>query len=161
MPASFVAAAEGPGVAAELKAHTVGEGPGSRPDQEMEVIREERPGLYDPGAGLHLGPEPGEEVGAIGVTPEDDGPLHPSHPDMVQGTGGIHPRPTRHGTPCDSTRGARRASRTGSPRDGPKMTEAAASPITIPRHEIVHTEDRTSFCQGITISLDERRQYRC
>jgi hypothetical protein len=45
MPAPLMAAVEGPRVAGEQGAHAVGEGPGPRPDQEVEVIREERPGV--------------------------------------------------------------------------------------------------------------------
>jgi hypothetical protein len=52
MPHPLMAAIEGPRVAGEERAHTVGEGPGARPDEEMEMIRQERPSLDGPGAGL-------------------------------------------------------------------------------------------------------------
>ena len=96
-PDPLMAAVEGPGVAGEQGAHAAGEGPGPGPDQEVGVIREERPGVDGPGARLRQGSEPGDEVGAIGVIPEDDCPLDPAHHDMVQGARRIQARLARHG----------------------------------------------------------------
>jgi len=45
----------------------------------MGVIREERPGIDGEGAGFRQRGHPGYELVSVGVVPEDDAPLEPSH----------------------------------------------------------------------------------
>ena len=59
--------------------------------------REERPGVDGPGALLRQVGEAGDEVGAIRVVPEEDGPFNAPHHDMVDGVEGIETQVAGHG----------------------------------------------------------------
>jgi hypothetical protein len=92
-----VAAVEAPGVAGEETAHAPGEGTLPRTDQEVGVVREQRPGIDRPGSRLGQGREPGHEVVPVLVIPKDGSPLDASHHDMMEGVGRVQARLAWHG----------------------------------------------------------------
>jgi hypothetical protein len=97
MPRALVAAIEGPGIPGEEPAHAPGEGAAAAPDEEMSVVREQRPGVDDEAALLHDGGESGDEVGAVGIAAEDHLAVEAAHHHMVEDAGGIEARLAGHG----------------------------------------------------------------
>jgi len=67
-------------------------------DQEVGVIGQEGPGVHRDGPRLGQGGQAGDEVGAVGVVPEDGAPLPALHHHVVQGVWGIEARLAGHGT---------------------------------------------------------------
>ena len=113
MPAARMPPVEGPRIPSQEGAHTTGQRPHPGADQQIGMIREERPGAdgEDPG-GLCEGSPAREEVGPIPVIPEDHGPLDPPHHHLVgvpvEDSGrraeGIETRLTWHDTAKGTTR---------------------------------------------------------
>jgi hypothetical protein len=97
MPHPRVSAVEGPGVAREEGAHAAGERALSGADQEVGMVRQERPGVDRPGPLCRQVGHAGDKVGAVRVVAEANGSLDPSHHDVVKGLGRIEAGLTRHG----------------------------------------------------------------
>jgi hypothetical protein len=97
---AFVAPVEGPPARrGEQRAHIPREGPSPRADQEVGVVREERPGIDPPGARFCERREPREKVVPVGVIFEDNPALQPPHHHVVKGLRSIQARLAGHGTP--------------------------------------------------------------
>ena len=96
MPDPLVAAIEGPGVAREEGPHAARERPAPRPDQEVGMVREQRPGVDGEGPRLREGRQAGDEVGPVGVVAEEGRPLDPPHHHVVEDPRGIEARLARH-----------------------------------------------------------------
>jgi len=80
-----VPAVEGPGVAREEAPDAAREGATPGADQEVGMVRKERPGVDGERPVLRQRGEAGDEVGPVGVVPEDDGSLDPPHHHVVEG----------------------------------------------------------------------------
>jgi hypothetical protein len=61
------------------------------------VVREEGPGVDRERPLLGQAGEAGDEVGPVGVLPEDRAPFEAAHHHMVEGPGGVEARLPRHG----------------------------------------------------------------
>ena len=96
VPDALVASIECARVSGQERAHAPSEGPGPGAEQQVGVIRQDGPGVDGYGPALYYAREAAEEVGPIGIVPEDGRPLDAPHHDMVQGAGGIQPRSARH-----------------------------------------------------------------
>ena len=90
-------AIEGAGVPGEEGAHAAREGPLPGAHQEMGVVREDGSGIDGPRALLRPGGEAGDEVRAIRVVAEEDGPFISPHHDVVEGPRGIETGLAGHG----------------------------------------------------------------
>ncbi len=84
VPDPLVAAIERPGVAAQQGAHAPGEGAGSRPDQEVGVVRQARPGEDGEGSALRERRQAPDEVPPVGVVPEDGAALQAPHHHVME-----------------------------------------------------------------------------
>ena len=98
MAHALVAPIEATGVPREERAHTPGQRSGTRAEQEVGVIREERPGVDGECPLLGQPGDPADEVRPVGVVAEDGRPLDPPHHHVVQGPGGVEAGMARHGT---------------------------------------------------------------
>jgi len=115
-------------VSGRERAHAMGEGARPGAEQKVGVIRQERPGVHGERPPLHPAREAREELGAIGVIPEDGRPLDALHHDMVQGAGRIQPWPAGYRRKNPSTSRPTRATLRALPRKVHKVTKVAASP---------------------------------
>ena len=61
------------------------------------MVGEERPGEHNEPGPVDDLRQAGDEVGAIRVITKEQAPLDTSHHDVVQGSGGLAARATRHG----------------------------------------------------------------
>ena len=98
MADAVMAAIEGAGVAREERAHTPGERPGAGADQEVRLIREQRPRVDGESALRDQADQAGDEVGPVPVVAEDGRPLDPPHHDVVEGVRSIQAGLARHRT---------------------------------------------------------------
>jgi hypothetical protein len=89
VPHPVVPPIERPGIAREETPHAAGQRAGPGPDQQVGMIREERPGVDRPGALRRQSGHAGHEVGAVRVVAEERGPLNPPHHDVMEGVGRI------------------------------------------------------------------------
>ena len=74
-----------------------------RPEQEVRVVREQRPGVDRERPPLRQRRDARDEVRAIPIVPEDHGPLDPPHHHVVEGVRRIEAGLPRHGTREAST----------------------------------------------------------
>ena len=91
-----VAAIEASGVTGEPRPHGSGKRPGTSPEQEMGVIREQGPGIDGEPTLLRQGGEPRDEVGAVRIAAEDYLAVEAPHHHMVEDSGGIEARAAWH-----------------------------------------------------------------
>jgi hypothetical protein len=92
----LVAAIEGSRVSSEEAPHDAGQGAGSGPHQEVEVVRQECPGVDRERPGVGVTCDLPHEVLPILVIPEDDLAIHPPDHHVMKDPGGIQARTARH-----------------------------------------------------------------
>jgi hypothetical protein len=80
---------EGNGIAGEQTPHDGGDGGGTGPQQQMEMIRNERPGEAGSGSIKQNTAEPFQEIVPVLVITENAFSFNPSADDMMKGTGRI------------------------------------------------------------------------
>ncbi len=88
---------EGAGVARQQGPHHPRQRAPPRADQEMGMVRHQRPGLHGEPRGRHERGQAGHEVGAIDVVAENDPPFDPANHHMVEDARGVQPGLTGHG----------------------------------------------------------------
>ena len=75
-----------------------------RPDQQVRMVREQRPGVHRECSRVRQGPQAGDENGPVGVVAEEGRPLDPPHHHVVEDVRGIEARLARHdGFPATTT----------------------------------------------------------
>jgi hypothetical protein len=93
---ALMAPIEGARVASEEGSHHAGQGPRPSPDEEVGMVREERPGVDREAALRHRVGKAIEEVSTVGIPPEDGRLFNPPHHHMVEGIRGIESRAAWH-----------------------------------------------------------------
>ena len=96
MPRALVAPVEGPRVPREERPHAPRQGTSPRPDQQVEVIRQEGPRVDREGVRLGEGGKAADEIVPVLVIAEDDLPVQPSTHHVVEDPRGIEARAARH-----------------------------------------------------------------
>ncbi len=104
MPGPLVAPVERPGVPGEERPHAPGEGSAAGSDQEVEVVREEGPGIHPEGSPRCEALQSAHEVRPVPVIPEDHLPIQPPGHHVVEDAGGIEAGATGHNGREDNTR---------------------------------------------------------
>jgi hypothetical protein len=84
VPSAPVASVEGARIPSEETTHGSAEWPGPSPHEQMDVVRQEGPGVDREGLGLCERPETRHEVGAILVVPEDPATFQAANHDVME-----------------------------------------------------------------------------